>query len=118
MVHPTAEVSPRARIGPRTRVWNYTQIRDEASVGDECVIGRNVYVDEGVVIGNRVKVQNNALLYRGVRLEDGYSSGQRPPSPTTGTPARSTPMVACRAPTTGPSPPPPFVTARRWAPAP
>jgi acetyltransferase-like isoleucine patch superfamily enzyme len=75
MIHPTAEVSPRARIGPRTRVWNYTQVRDEASVGDECIIGRNVYVDEGVVIGNRVKVQNNALLYRGVSLEDGVFVG-------------------------------------------
>ena len=75
MIHPTAEVSPRARIGTHTTVWHYAQVREEATVGDECTIGGGVYVGEGVVIGNRVKIQNKALVYPGVRLEDGVFVG-------------------------------------------
>jgi acetyltransferase-like isoleucine patch superfamily enzyme len=34
-----------------------------------------VYVDAGVVVGDRVKVQNNASLYRGATIEDGAFIG-------------------------------------------
>lgn len=46
-------------------------------IGDECIIGRNVYIDADVHIGNRVKIQNNALLYRGVTIADGVFIGPR-----------------------------------------
>jgi acetyltransferase-like isoleucine patch superfamily enzyme len=39
------------------------------------VIGRDVFIDEGVVLGNRVKVQNLALIYHGVSVEDGVFIG-------------------------------------------
>ena len=74
-IHDTAEVSPEASIGPATSIWNYTQVRERASIGSECVIGKNVYIDFDVVIGNRVKIQNNALLYHGLTVEDGVFIG-------------------------------------------
>jgi hypothetical protein len=39
------------------------------------VIGRDAFIDEGVVLGNRVKVQNLALIYHGVTVEDGVFIG-------------------------------------------
>ncbi|NPA90701.1 MAG: N-acetyltransferase [Chloroflexi bacterium] len=74
-IHPTATVSPRAHIGERTRVWHQAQIREEAHVGAECIIGKGVYIGQGVHIGHRVKVQNYALVYEGVTLEDGVFVG-------------------------------------------
>jgi len=74
-IHDTAEVSQEAIIGAATSIWNYTQVRERASIGEECVIGKNVYVDFDVVVGNRVKIQNNALLYHGVTIEDGVFIG-------------------------------------------
>jgi UDP-2-acetamido-3-amino-2,3-dideoxy-glucuronate N-acetyltransferase len=74
-VHPTAEVAPSAEIGRGTRVWNQAQVRERARIGPDCVIGKNVYVDVDVVIGARVKVQNNASLFRGVTIEDGVFIG-------------------------------------------
>jgi UDP-2-acetamido-3-amino-2,3-dideoxy-glucuronate N-acetyltransferase len=74
-IHPTAEVAPSAEIGRGTRIWNQAQVREGAHIGSDCVIGKNVYVDVGVVIGARVKVQNNASLFRGVTIEDGAFIG-------------------------------------------
>ena len=74
-VHPTAEVSPDAVIGPGTSIWNQAQVREHARIGAGCIIGKNVYVDAGVVVGDRVKIQNNASLYRGVTVEDGVFVG-------------------------------------------
>ena len=39
------------------------------------VIGRDVFIDEGVTIGDRVKIQNAALVYHGVTVEDGVFIG-------------------------------------------
>ena len=50
-------------------------MRELARIGAGCVIGKNVYVDVGVTIGDRVKVQNNASLYRGLTIEDGVFIG-------------------------------------------
>src|SRR5262249_33254427 len=38
-------------------------------------IGRDAFIDEGVVIGDRVKIQNGALVYHGVTVEDGVFIG-------------------------------------------
>ena len=74
-IHPTAEVAPTAEIGGGTSVWNQAQVREGARIGADCVIGKNVYIDVDVVLGDRVKVQNNASLYRGVTIEDGVFVG-------------------------------------------
>ena len=50
-------------------------MREGAVIGQHCIIGKDVYVDFGVIIGNNVKVQNNALLYHGVTIEDGVFIG-------------------------------------------
>ncbi|MCB0187006.1 MAG: N-acetyltransferase [Caldilineaceae bacterium] len=76
-VHPTAEVSLQATIGQATKVWHHAQIREGAVIGEECIIGRDVYVDADVRIGCRVKIQNSALIYRGVTLADGVFVGPR-----------------------------------------
>jgi UDP-2-acetamido-3-amino-2,3-dideoxy-glucuronate N-acetyltransferase len=74
-IHPTAEVDPSAEIGDGTLIWNQAQVRERARIGAACVIGKNVYVDVDVTIGDRVKVQNNASLYRGLTVEDGVFIG-------------------------------------------
>ncbi|MBI4790437.1 MAG: N-acetyltransferase [Chloroflexi bacterium] len=75
MIHPTADVSPQAVIGEGTKIWNRAQIREGANIGADCIIGKDVYVDFGVVIGARVKIQNSALVYHGVAIEDGVFIG-------------------------------------------
>jgi UDP-2-acetamido-3-amino-2,3-dideoxy-glucuronate N-acetyltransferase len=74
-VHATADVSDSAEIGPGTTVWNQCQIRDHARIGEDCVLGKDVYVDIGVEIGDNVKIQNGALLYRGLTVESGVFIG-------------------------------------------
>lgn len=74
-IHATAEVSPEAQIGDGTVIWNRTRVREGARVGSECVIGQDVYIDVDVVVGSRVKIQNQASLYRGVTVEDGVFIG-------------------------------------------
>ena len=44
-------------------------------MGAECIVGRDAFIDTGVVIGDRVKIQNAALLYHGVTVEDGVFIG-------------------------------------------
>jgi UDP-2-acetamido-3-amino-2,3-dideoxy-glucuronate N-acetyltransferase len=75
VIHPTADVSPQAQIGVGTRIWHHAQIREGAVIGGQCIIGKNVYIDFGVRIGDKVKVQNNALLYHGLTVEDGVFIG-------------------------------------------
>jgi UDP-2-acetamido-3-amino-2,3-dideoxy-glucuronate N-acetyltransferase len=74
-VHPTAEVSERATLGPGTHVWNQAQIREGARIGAECTIGKDAYVDFDVIVGDRCKIQNGAMLYHGVTLEEGVFVG-------------------------------------------
>jgi acetyltransferase-like isoleucine patch superfamily enzyme len=74
-VHSTAEVSPDAEVGGGTRVWRNAHIREGARVGRGCNIGAGVYVGEGVLIGDNCKIQNQALLYEGLTLEDGVFVG-------------------------------------------
>jgi acetyltransferase-like isoleucine patch superfamily enzyme len=52
-------------------------VREGAVIGNECVVGGDVYIDAGVVIGDRVKIQNGALLYRGVTVEAAVFIGPR-----------------------------------------
>jgi len=75
MIHPTAEVSADASVGPGTRIWAYTHVREHARIGANCIVGEHVYVDADVQIGNQVKIQNAALLYRRLILEDGVFVG-------------------------------------------
>jgi acetyltransferase-like isoleucine patch superfamily enzyme len=74
-VHRSAEVSPGARIGRGTRIWNGAQVREEAVLGERCIVGKDAYIDIGVHIGDRVKIENGALLFHGVTVEDGVFIG-------------------------------------------
>lgn len=74
-VHPTAEVAADASVGEGTRIWNQAQVRGGAHIGSDCVLGKNVFVDLDVTIGDRCKIENNASLFHGARLEDGVFVG-------------------------------------------
>lgn len=74
-IHPTAEVSTEAAIGDGTRIWHHAQIREGVYIGRHCVIGKGVYIDAHVRIGDYVKIQNYAVIYRGVVIEDGAFIG-------------------------------------------
>lgn len=74
-IHPTAEVEAGAEVGPGTRIWSHSQVRHGARIGADCNVGRNVFVDVDVVVGDRVKIENNASLFRGVTVEDGAFIG-------------------------------------------
>jgi UDP-2-acetamido-3-amino-2,3-dideoxy-glucuronate N-acetyltransferase len=75
LVHPTAEVSPEASLGQGVKVWRQAHIREGAVIGDGCIIGASVYIGAGVRLGRNCKVQNAALLYEGLQLEDGVLVG-------------------------------------------
>jgi len=74
-IHETADLESDVSVGPRTSVWHRAQVRAGARIGADCVIGRDAFIDEGVVLGDRVKVQNLALVYHGVTVEDGVFIG-------------------------------------------
>lgn len=74
-IHPTADLEADVHVGPGTSIWHRAQIRTGARIGAECVVGRDVFIDEGVPIGDRVKIQNAALIYHGVTVEDGVFVG-------------------------------------------
>jgi UDP-2-acetamido-3-amino-2,3-dideoxy-glucuronate N-acetyltransferase len=74
-IHPTADIEPDVDVGRGTTVWHRAQIRTGARIGADCIVGRDAFVDEGVTLGDRVKVQNAALLYRGVTVEDAVFVG-------------------------------------------
>ena len=74
-IHPTAEVSPEAHLGEGCKVWRQVHIRERAHLGPGCIIGAAVYVGADVRLGANCKVQNQALLYEGVELEDGVFVG-------------------------------------------
>lgn len=74
-IHPTAEISPKADIGSDCKVWRQAHVREDAVVGSGSIIGAGVYVGAGVHLGRNCKVQNDALLYEGVELEDGVFVG-------------------------------------------
>jgi UDP-2-acetamido-3-amino-2,3-dideoxy-glucuronate N-acetyltransferase len=74
-IHPTAEVSPHATIGDGCRVWRQAHIREHAVVGPGSTIGAGVYVGAGVRLGRNCKIQNDALLYEGLELDDGVFVG-------------------------------------------
>lgn len=69
MIHNTAIVETD-QIGEGTNVWAYTHISKYARIGKDCTIGEHVFIGEGVVIGDRCRIQNGALLYKGVTIED------------------------------------------------
>jgi acetyltransferase-like isoleucine patch superfamily enzyme len=75
MIHPTAEVSLEARIGEGTHIWHQAQVREGVVIGDNCIVGKGVYVDFDVNVGNNVKIQNGAMLYHGLTVEDGVFIG-------------------------------------------
>jgi UDP-2-acetamido-3-amino-2,3-dideoxy-glucuronate N-acetyltransferase len=74
-IHPTAEVSPHATLGDGCRVWRQAHIRERAVVGPGSIIGAGVYVGAGVRLGRNCKIQNQALLYEGLELDDGVFIG-------------------------------------------
>jgi UDP-2-acetamido-3-amino-2,3-dideoxy-glucuronate N-acetyltransferase len=74
-IHSTADLEAGVSVGAGTGIWHRAQVRTGARIGAECVIGRDVFIDEGVALGDRVKVQNLALIYHGVTVEDGVFIG-------------------------------------------
>jgi UDP-2-acetamido-3-amino-2,3-dideoxy-glucuronate N-acetyltransferase len=74
-VHGTADLEADVAVGPRTSIWHRAQVRTGARIGADCVIGRDAFIDEGVTLGDKVKVQNLALVYHGVTVEDGVFIG-------------------------------------------
>jgi UDP-2-acetamido-3-amino-2,3-dideoxy-glucuronate N-acetyltransferase len=74
-VHPTADLETGVSVGPRTSIWHRAQVRVGARIGADCIIGRDAFIDEGVVLGDKVKVQNAALVYHGVTVEDSVFIG-------------------------------------------
>jgi UDP-2-acetamido-3-amino-2,3-dideoxy-glucuronate N-acetyltransferase len=74
-VHGTADLEADVSVGPRTSIWHRAQIRTGARIGADCIIGRDAFIDAGVMLGDRVKVQNAALVYHGVTVEDGVFIG-------------------------------------------
>lgn len=74
-IHPTADIEAGVDVGPRTTIWHRAQVRERARIGADCVIGRDAFIDKGVVLGDRVKVQNGALVYHGVTVEDAVFIG-------------------------------------------
>jgi UDP-2-acetamido-3-amino-2,3-dideoxy-glucuronate N-acetyltransferase len=74
-VHPSADLEPDVSVGSGTAIWQRAQVRRGSRIGSECVIGRDVFVDVEVTVGDRVKVQNGALLYHGLSVEDGVFIG-------------------------------------------
>jgi len=75
MIHPTAEVSPKANIGEGTRIWHHAQVREAVTIGKNCIVGKGVYIDFDVWVGDNVKIQNGAMLYHGLTVEDGVFIG-------------------------------------------
>jgi acetyltransferase-like isoleucine patch superfamily enzyme len=74
-IHATADLEPDVSVGAGTSIWHRAQVRTGARIGAECVIGRDAFIDERVTIGDRVKIQNLALVYHGVEVEDGVFIG-------------------------------------------
>lgn len=74
-IHPTAEIDPTAEIGAGVKIWHYSQVREKALIGENCIIGRSVYIDYQVIVGRNCKIQNNAVLYHGVTIEEGVFVG-------------------------------------------
>ncbi|MDQ6673239.1 MAG: N-acetyltransferase [Chloroflexota bacterium] len=74
-MHPTAEVSPAARVAAGCKIWRQAHIREGARLGAGCVIGAAVYVGADVQVGRNCKIQNQALLFEGLQLEDGVFVG-------------------------------------------
>lgn len=74
-IHPTAEIEPGAQVGEGCRIWRYAHVRAGARIGPGSIIGAGAFVDQHVSLGANCKVQNQALLYEGVVLEDGVFVG-------------------------------------------
>ncbi len=74
-IHASADLETDVTVGPATSIWQRAQIRSGARLGAECIVGRDAFIDTGVVIGDRVKIQNAALLYHGLTVEDGVFIG-------------------------------------------
>jgi len=57
-------------IGDGTKIWAFSHVCENASIGKGCTVGEGVYIGPGVKIGDRCKIQNHALIYKGVEIED------------------------------------------------
>jgi UDP-2-acetamido-3-amino-2,3-dideoxy-glucuronate N-acetyltransferase len=74
-VHKTAIIDEKVSIGSGTKIWAYSHISSNVSIGNNCTIGEGVHIGPNVSIGNNCKIQNHALLYEGVILEDNVFIG-------------------------------------------
>lgn len=74
-IHPSAELEPDVSVGPDSAIWHRTEVRRGVSIGAESTIGRDVVIDTDVSIGARVRIDDHALVYRGLTIEDGVFVG-------------------------------------------
>ena len=74
-VHESADVAEGLEIGAGSKVWHLAQVREGARLGTNCIIGRGAYIGPGVTLGDNCKVQNHALVYEPVVVEDGAFIG-------------------------------------------
>jgi len=71
----STNIHPRAQIGDGTRIWHFNNILRSARIGENCMIGS--YCEIAGVVGDRCRIQNNALIYNGVIIEDDVFIGPR-----------------------------------------
>ena len=66
MVHDSSIVE--SEIPNSTNVWSFSHIGKRVKIGEHCTIGEHVYIGDDVVIGDRCRIQNGALIYKGVKM--------------------------------------------------
>lgn len=64
----TALIEESVQIGEETTIWRNVQIRRNSKIGRNCNIGKDVFIDHDVTIGDNCKIQNQALLYFGLKV--------------------------------------------------
>lgn len=74
-IHDTADVADSAEISNGVQIWHHAQVREHARIGQGCIIGKGAYIDADVILGANCKVQNYALVYKGVKLGNGVFIG-------------------------------------------
>ena len=74
-IHPAAVVDEDAAIGDGTAIWHFSHVQSRRRIREHCSLRQSVYVGNGAVVGDGVRIQNNASVYGGVTVEDGYFLG-------------------------------------------
>ncbi|MBV9202434.1 MAG: N-acetyltransferase [Alphaproteobacteria bacterium] len=68
-VHPNA-ICESEQVGAGTRIWAFAHVMTGAVIGRDCNIGDHAFIEGGSRIGDRVTVKNQAMVWRGVEIDD------------------------------------------------